>query len=239
MPNWTTNIVTIQGSQETLEKIKQSIFTVKDGETIIDFGILIPCPEDLKNVPCSSDEMTCQGYFEKSSKLDYNDFLQEHPNYKDVTEEKFNLLKERFLKYGSVDWYHWNMKNWGCKWNGSDLSIYEGKSGIMSFEFLTPWNQPDKWLDVLTDLYQDVDWMVEVQHEGGFGGLIWAYDSQTKEQSFVKTLEVPVIEDENDTVVFLKYNDDLECYFDPNGVEVEDYEWRFLPVDEIPVEYQD
>jgi len=240
MPNWTTNIVTIKGSQETLEKIKQSIFTVKDGETIIDFGILIPCPEELENTESGYDEMKCQDYFDKSpDKLDYNDFMKELPEDKVVTEDKFNLLKERFIKYKSVDWYYWNNRNWGCKWNGSDLVVYPHNSDTLGFQFMTPWNEPRKWLGILTDLFQDVDWTLELQHEGGYGGLIWTYYSQTKEQGVVKTLEVPVTEDDYGKVVFLKYNDDLECYFDPNGVEVEDYDWAFLPVDEIPVEYQD
>jgi hypothetical protein len=242
MPNWTTNIVTIKGSQETLEKIKQSIFTVdvEDGETIIDFGILIPKPEELENTESGYDEMKCQDYFDKSpDKLDYNELMKELPEDNVVTEEKFNLLKERFIKYKSVDWYNWNVRNWGCKWNGSGLSINTDESDTLEFEFISPWCEPLQWLDVLTDLYQDVDWKVEVQYEGGDGGQIWTYDSQTKEEGIVKTLQVPVIEDDNGEFVFLKYNDDLDGYFDPNGVEIEDYDWTFLPVDKIPVEYQD
>jgi hypothetical protein len=150
--------------------------------------------------------------------------MKELPEDKVVTEEKFNLLKERFIKYKSVDWYYWNNRNWGCKWNGSDLSIDIDESDTLEFLFMTPWSEPLQWLSVLTDLYQEVDWKVEIQHEGGFGGQIWTYDSQTKEEGIVNIVSVPVTKDDNGEVVFLKFNDDLDGYFDPNGVEVEDYD---------------
>lgn len=65
------------------------------------------------------------------------------PNY----DEK--IANEMVKKYGSPDWYHWRLDNWGTKWIPSNtelLSEYD-------LEFDTAWSTPEVIFQKLSEKY--------------------------------------------------------------------------------------
>ncbi len=55
-------------------------------------------------------------------------------------EELLNLGKiqiDNIINYNALNWYDWNIKNWGCKWNSSNFNISEDYKTIT---YETPWN---------------------------------------------------------------------------------------------------
>ena len=44
---------------------------------------------------------------------------------------------------------------WGCKWNASDVD-YSLDDNSLEYTFNSPWNYPDKWLDVVAKKYNDL-----------------------------------------------------------------------------------
>jgi hypothetical protein len=61
-------------------------------------------------------------------------------------------IVEAFKKYGSTNWYHWCVKNWGTKWNSYD----GGKEGDNLIYFNTAWSPPTPVIEALARKYKDV-----------------------------------------------------------------------------------
>lgn len=52
-----------------------------------------------------------------------------------------NLGAEELATYGENNWYDWNRKNWGTKWNSFNTNYGETRDGMIVF-FDTAWNAP-------------------------------------------------------------------------------------------------
>ena len=66
------------------------------------------------------------------------------------------------------DWYHWNIANWGTKWDASGASV-EREPGLVRFTFNTAWSPPtpviNKFLEDAPDTVVKYVW----EEEQGFG----------------------------------------------------------------------
>lgn len=63
-----------------------------------------------------------------------------------VTAEDYIRL---FNRYGALDWYEWNCRNWGTKWNACDTFVQETEDGMAEIRFDTAWCVP---YPILTDI---------------------------------------------------------------------------------------
>ena len=63
-------------------------------------------------------------------------------------------LSERFLKeYGAKDWYDWQVKNWGTKWDvGTDGLMQRLDEHTLEASFDSAWAPPTAAYEKLTDL---------------------------------------------------------------------------------------
>ena len=66
-----------------------------------------------------------------------------------------------------LDWYSWNISNWGCKWDASQSQITGESDKEVGYCFDTPWSLPAGVLDKLSKKY-DFDLLFE--EEQGWGG---------------------------------------------------------------------
>lgn len=181
MPNWTFNIVKLEGSKEDIQSIKDLILSVdEDGTKFFDFNKVIPMPEEYKE---------------------------------------------------GDKWYDWRVENWGTKWNSDETQIIRDTPTELELSFNTAWSHPDKVLGKVNELFPNVDFFHEAQHEGGFGGHIAEYDSTEKEWTYCETQETMFGETEDGEEVELNYDEDVDGYVDEDGNVYEDYDWRFVPVD--------
>jgi len=176
MPNWTTNIVKLKGSEQDIQSIKDLIFSVdEDGKTFFDFNKVIPMPEE------------------------YNE---------------------------GDKWYDWCVNNWGTKWNSDGTQILTDTPTELEMTFLTAWAHPVNVLSKLNDMFKQVYFYHEAQHEGGFGGHIAEFDPIENEWSYCETMEVLVGENG------LPLHEDEETgeYVDEDGNIHEDWDYMFVPV---------
>lgn len=155
MPNHITNILTLKGSKEDIEKCFESIKGINDGEKmLIDFNKIIPQPDSLNITSGSSVENAIaiikndQSYFQNM--LDYPwvinagitsievliEKIKSNLTEKDFKEGQISIENEQ--KYGYRNWYDWSIANWGTKWNSYD-NIYLTPESI---QFDTAWSTP-------------------------------------------------------------------------------------------------
>jgi len=176
MPNWTSNIVKLKGSEEDIQSIKNLIFSVDDkGEKFFDFNNVTPMPEEY--------------HFDEK-------------------------------------WYDWRVENWGTHWNAKDTEIIDDTSTELEIFFETAWSHPDKILGKLNDMFKEVEFYHEAQHEGGNGGHIALFDPRQQKWSFQETAEILV--GENGKPVY--ENEDTGEFIDEDGNIHEYVEYIFEPV---------
>ena len=99
MPNWITN--KIYSDAETIKKI---VSLVKSDNNDFDFNKIIPMPFELKDTTAPTRIVSDTEYQINSER--------------GITE---SMSKELIEKFGCDNWYDWCIRNWGTKWNCSDV----------------------------------------------------------------------------------------------------------------------
>lgn len=91
-------------------------------------------------------------------------------------------IEEYYGKRGWVDgeavgdteynWYNWNINNFGCKWDCSDVYVYTEKDESPSFfqvQFQTPWSPPEEFFQTLMNRFPSLSMTLNWEEEQGFG----------------------------------------------------------------------
>lgn len=76
----------------------------------------------------------------------------------EITPESFAEAAHEFheeLRVGQ-DWYHWNIRNWGTKWEIGDASLVREEDERLEFVFDTAWSPPVPALDELSAQYENL-----------------------------------------------------------------------------------
>ena len=76
------------------------------------------------------------------------------------------------------DWYHWNVRNWGTKWdvavdNGSgysNTSMEITDNGSVMYRFETAWSPVPEALIKLSEMFPSLEFDYEYEEEQGWGG---------------------------------------------------------------------
>ena len=63
--------------------------------------------------------------------------------------------EQRLKKYGAKDWYDWNCKNWGTKWNSIDTEITVDDRLGLTYEFKTAWDCPREIVEKLEHILKE------------------------------------------------------------------------------------
>ena len=103
--------------------------------------------------------------------------------------------QERLAKEGIPNWYDWNIKNWGTKWNacGSNLNKLSDTECIIYFD--TAWSFPDPVIAAMYDKYPNLEFNIiateeshafalEMDSEGNVDDLEYTYFSDGKGEVF-------------------------------------------------------
>lgn len=94
----------------------------------------------------------------------------------------------------SYDWYSWNSKNWGTKWDACDLSCSIDECYI-TIDFDTAWSEPDPVLRELSRIYPDVRVTNTWEEEQGFGEEVVYSEG---EREIIDSWDIPEYEEEEE-----------------------------------------
>ena len=131
MPNWCNNRVSFfADDQKDIAKLK-SIF-----ESDTPFNEIIPAP-DWENIPNDKGELPV----EQLHRNDKGEVMCASWNFPDGTNDD--------------RWYHWNISNWGVKWDISAQEV-DDYDGFIRLEFDTRWGPPDEIYNRLVEMFPDV-----------------------------------------------------------------------------------
>ena len=133
MPNWCNNRVTVfSDDTESVKKIKE-IFESKDSV----FGKIIQEP-DWKRLPNEKGEFPkVKQHFGKDGQLMFE--THEFPDGKNDDR-----------------WYHWNISNWGTKWDACNVEIDYYDDSQIEMRFDTAWSPPEPICARLREMFEDI-----------------------------------------------------------------------------------
>ena len=83
--------------------------------------------------------------------------------------ERQDLSLEERLQHKTNHWYDWNVRNWGCKWDASDV-YFEDWDGELAYDFETPWSYPEDVLVAMVAQYPTLTFTIRFLEEQGWGG---------------------------------------------------------------------
>ena len=134
MPNWCNNRVTVfSDDTESVKKIKE-IFESKDSI----FGKIIEEP-DWKRLPNEKGQFpTLKQHLGKDGQVMFE--THEFPDGKNDDR-----------------WYHWNIQNWGTKWDitADSVEIELEDSEMLEVSFDTAWSPPEPICKRLREMFPD------------------------------------------------------------------------------------
>jgi hypothetical protein len=155
MPNHITNVLFITGDATLVKQLQDKIYRIEivtektwrynvgDKCFIIDFKGTVAQPIELGNT-----------------------------NSPAQSDEELLLQAELTKKYGAGNWYTWNIKFWGTKWNAYDTEELETIENGIQLRFNTAWSPPDSWLISSAKQYPTLKFKDYYINEGGGAGLI-------------------------------------------------------------------
>ena len=170
MPNWVFNGLTIEGKPESVTKLVEQMNTP------------FTRVHDTWNIKTGQMEKKLTTYsnpvfaFWNIIKPEDIDSYQKQPEYKP------NASIEDMMKHDGDDWYSWNNRNWGVKW---DVAVSDedespethmegptqnGDNLVVYYNFNTAWGLAMPALINLSSQYPDLLLTLSYEEETGWGG---------------------------------------------------------------------
>jgi len=133
MPNWCHNRVSFYSDNKQHIAKLWSIF-----ESETPFNEIVPSP-DWKTTPNDKGELPVKREMKnRDGRVIYTTY--DFPDGKNDDR-----------------WYDWNLANWGCKWEVSDVECDHFEDNSFECEFETPWSPPEQIFYALREMFEDVE----------------------------------------------------------------------------------
>jgi hypothetical protein len=184
MPNWVFNSLVVSGEQSELDKMVEQLnqpFVKHFPEHKFEKGEIVWVADEQHydnpvfafwNIVKPTD---LEAYYDTDVHKGSKNIKKDDDGKMDG--ESFMQEFVRSMKEDQ-DWYHWNCRNWGTKWdvgvpNGqeySDTQITLNDDGSVMYHFQTAWSPVGEVLMKLSEQYPTLEFDYEYEEEQGWGG---------------------------------------------------------------------
>ena len=159
MPNWVYNGLTIEGPKDSVLKLKEQM-----NQPFLDY--ITPNGDLAYSIEQTKYSNPVFSFRNIISPTDLEAYKAQ-PDFKAEGEQN--------------DWYSWNIRNWGVKWDVAvsnedkypDTYMEEHENGdnyVVYYNFNTAWGVADKALTNLSSQYPDLLFTLSFEEETGWGG---------------------------------------------------------------------
>jgi len=168
MPNWVYNDLGITGNKEDIAKLKNQM-----------------------NQPFTR--------IHDQWDADTNTYSQKEVLFSNPVFAFWNIIKPTNMKaYNAVsngtsmdnpdNWYSWNNRNWGTKWDVAvadnekypETELYDEGDESLSYRFNTAWGCPESAIANLSSQFPSLDFNLSFEEETGWGGEINFKDGESE-----------------------------------------------------------
>ena len=164
MPNWCYNSLTIEGNAEDIAAIKSQLNTPFQREH--DTWNMQTKQMELKTVLYPNPVFAFWNIISPTNIEEYN------------KQDDFSKPLAERLQFQGDNWYDWNVRNWGTKWdvavshddNYPDTELVEDWSDRLIYSFNTAWSPPFPAIENLSKQYPNLTFNISYEEETGWGG---------------------------------------------------------------------
>lgn len=221
MPNWVYNYAYITGKEEDLrefiDKARQPYATYfrggfEEGEA----GAKIYNPDLVREAVW--EEPLSFWNFKKPTDTDTY-FSTDSVKPEGYEEMNIEERMAHSINYSSNGWYDWNVREWGTKWDASEVELMENfnpKDGHISYRFNTAWSPAEGAFQAMVEQHPNLHFTFSCEEEQGWGV---EYESFNGNLSLVKEWDIPdshadYVERDNVDGCVCNWEDDRSEWFD-------------------------
>ena len=186
MPNWVFNSLVVSGDKSELDKMVAQLnkpFVKHFPE--MKYNKETEKWEHLPDVQIYDNPIFAFWNIVKPTDLEAyygEDVYKGNANIKKDDDGKFDgeSFMQEFVRSmkEDQDWYHWNCRNWGTKWDVavdnkaeySNTEITVNDDGSVMYHFQTAWSPVGEVLMKLSEMYPTLEFDYEYEEEQGWGG---------------------------------------------------------------------
>ena len=198
MPNWVYNYVSINGNKDEIQRF---------------------ISQAKKEHPASFDEDKKELVYETDD-LSFWNFIAPPQEAVESGEYFGTNGWVGGKKTGDTpnNWYNWNNKYWGCKWDSSDTEMeYDEKSPkSVVYRFQTPWSIPEPVFEAMVEQFPKLKFSFECEEETGWGA---KYEGEKGDLTETESWAEPschsdYVERDNEDSCICANDDDKESWYD-------------------------
>jgi len=172
MPNWVYNTLTVEGNPDSVKKLKKQVnkkFTKMHDQ----WNMSTQQMEQVQYV-YSKPIFAFHNIFNHTQDGVPDEVYNSQPNHKSG---------DSFVEmFKGSDWYSWNVRNWGTKWDVAvsddeeypDTELLEdyknGENKVLVYRFNTAWSPAFPAIEKLSKQYPDLLFTLNYEEETGWGG---------------------------------------------------------------------
>lgn len=193
MPNWVFNSLTIEGSAEDISAIKTQLnqpFQRQHDQWNPDTRQM-----ELQDVTYSNPVFAFWNIIKPTNLEAYN------------KQSDHSAPLEEQLMFKGENWYDWNVRNWGTKWDVAvsdkeqypETELIEEWSDRLIYSFNTAWDTPLSAIKNLSEQYPNLEFNLSYEEETGWGGelefkngehnIIEDYENKCRDCDEINTME--------------------------------------------------
>ena len=182
MPNWVYTNMTVTGDKQSLDKFRDKAakpYTTRHTGTWTN-GKYDP---DAISIVENKSELSFWNFITPTDLDAYFGPEKKPDNYETMT------LDERLaesMKFAGDNWYNWNIRNWGTKWDANDVTLDEG--GTLCYQFSTAWSPAEGAFKAMVEQHPNLQFEFTNVEEQGWGVV---FEGKNGELEEVRSWDIP------------------------------------------------
>jgi hypothetical protein len=179
MPNWVYNSLSIEGEPALIAEVKQQLNK--------------PFAQKHDSWNMQTREMEVKDFTYNNPIFAFHNIYnhtQDGVSDEDYIKQPEHKSGQSFEDmFSGNDWYSWNVRNWGTKWDVavhdnkeySDTELMDETEGSIAYRFNTAWSPPNSAISKLSTQYPSLVFTLSYEEETGWGGEIVFEDGEGNE----------------------------------------------------------
>ena len=165
MPNWVFNSLTVSGDAAELDVFKHEI---AEPYTTNHYDFVSDGEGGWKKEQRENVHESVLSFWNAISPDDLDAYFGEHeyPKGERTADEIWQDISEGFRT--GMDWYNWNVRYWGTKWDACNAHVSEDEDGL-HYTFDTAWSIPEPAMIAMSEKYPNLHFYLRAQEEQGWG----------------------------------------------------------------------
>jgi len=178
MPNWVHTTMTVTGNKHSLDEFRLKAakpYTSRHTGTYTDGKY----DADAISTVINESELLFWNFITPTDLDAYFGQEKKPDNYETMT---FDERMAESMQFKGDNWYNWNIRNWGTKWDANEVTLNE-TNGSLSYQFSTAWSPAEGAFRAMVEQHLNLQFEFHNVEEQGWGVVFEGKNGELKEVS--------------------------------------------------------